>query len=304
MKEKILTPVVCFLALLVAACDGGISGTGAGGISDGPLLEGPDDADTVAITPLDARPLQSDISFTNTANTTARQDAIYKLVNAVVGLGPISARINDGATDPMLPEAGNGYAEGGALYSALVADTFNFDVLATEQLGTDPQAVQIAGINPMVLNAGTATTAILRGSLDTNLNAPIEMFAISNVLGTNNTSTVQIRIIHAAPAFGAAGPVDIHIDPANTGSPASGFPVFENADYANGDIGFVELALGSYVITATDANGVTQRIPTTEAITPSPASSTTFIIMDDPEGVAGVDVILVPLNDGDRSGLP
>ncbi len=300
MKAKTLTPVVYLLALLTAACDGGISGTG--GISE--FMGAPELDSQAPVEMVDAMPLASDIAFTNTADTTLRPDAIYKLVNGVIGIGPISARINDGAVEPSLPATGNDFAEGGALYSALPADTYNFDVVPTSQLTADPEAVQIAGINPMVLNAGTSTTAILRGSLDATLNAPVEMFAIGNVLGTNNTSTIQIRIIHAAPAFDAAGAVDIHIDPANAGQPASGFPVFEDATYSTGDIGFVELASGSYVITATDADGVTQRIPTTDPITPSPGSSTTFIVLDDPDGVAGVDVILVPLNDGDRSGLP
>ncbi len=300
MKAKIITPVVCLFALITAACDGGITGTGG----PTPVFEAPDSDPNAPVAMVDAPPLDSDISFTNDDNTTDRLDAIYKLVNGVISLGPVSARINDGSIDPMLPETGNDYAEGGLLYSALTADIYNFDVVPTDQLVADPQAPQLVGINPFVLNAGTSTTAILRGSLDVELNAPVEILAIGNVLGTNNPSTIQIRFIHAAPAFDAAGPVDIHIDFADTAQPASGFPMIEDASYAMGDIGFVELPADDYVITVTDANGVTQRIPTTEPITRSPASSTTFIILDDPDGVAGVDVILLPINDGDRTGLP
>ena len=304
MKTRIYTAVAALLTLFLAACDGGITGTG--GIND-PILENPPigaEIDPEApIAELDIPPQESDSSFNNATDVSERDDAIFKLINGVVGLGPVNARLQDGMGDAIFETAGLAFGEGGATYVSLPADTLQLDVIPAADFAANPPVQQIVGINPLTLGIGSASTAILRGSLDETLEAPLQIFSISNILSTNNTATIRIRIIHAAPAFDAAGPVDIFISPADNAQPTAGFPTFGEASYEAGDIGFIEVATGSYVLTATDVNGQTQRIPTIDPITPASASSTTIVILDDPDGVPGVDVNLVIINDGDRTGL-
>jgi len=305
MKTRIYTPVAVLLTLFLVACDGGITGTG--GINDLPTISAPPSGAPIdpsaPIEMVDLLPQESDSSFNNSLDESDRNDAIFKLINGVVGLGPINARLEDGVGDAIVGEQGLSFGEGGATYVSLPADTLQLDVVPAADFAADPPVQQIVGINPLTLNAGSATTAILRGSLDEMLQAPLQVFSISNLLSTNNTATIRLRIIHAAPAFDAAGPVDIFISPANNQQPTVGLPTFSNANYEEGDAGFIEVATGSYVITATDVNGQTQRIPTIDPITPAAASSTTIVILDDPDGVLGVDVRLVVINDGDRTGL-
>ena len=305
MKTRIYTPLAALLTLFLAACDGGITGTG--GINDLPIISDPpmggeiDPEAPVAM--VDVPPQESDSSFNNPSNASLRDDAIFKLINGVVGLGPINARLEDGVGEAIVGPAGLAFGEGGATYLSLPADTLQLDVIPAADFAADPPVQQIVGINPLTLNAGSASTAIVRGSLDETLEAPLEVFSISNLLSTNNTATIRLRIIHAAPAFDAVGPVDIFVSPVDNLQPTAGFPTFSSANYEEGDAGFIEVTTGSYVITATDVNGQTQRIPTIDPITPAAASSTTIVILDDPDGVPGVDVVLVVINDGDRTGL-
>jgi len=305
MKTRIVTPLAALLTLFLVACDGGITGTG--GINDLPIISDPPMGGGIdpnaPVEMVDALPQESDSSFNNPSNASLRDDAIFKLINGVVGLGPINARLEDGVGDAIIGEQGLSFGEGGATYLSLPADTLQLDVIPAADFAADPPVEQIVGINPLTLNAGSASTAIVRGSLDETLEAPLAVFSISNLLSTNNTATIRLRIIHAAPAFDAAGPVDIFISPADDTQPTAGFPTFSSANYEEGDAGFIEVTTGSYVITATDVNGLTQRIPTIDPITPAAASSTTIVILDDPDGVLGVDVRLVVINDGDRTGL-
>jgi len=309
MKARLIAPMFV-LCGLIAACDGGINGTGGpgGDFVDNPTtVEGGPGADGVPTTPNDVAdmPLASDVNFANSTDASGRSDAIFKLIHGVSNLGPVVATINDGSGDFFIDLPGLQNGEGGEFYESLPADTFALDVLLADDVTGDEPAEQIVGANPLTLGVGSATTAILRGSLDPALEAPLELLPIANQLSTNDPATIIIRVIHAAPAFDANnGPVDIFVTPESAASPTQGFPMLFGATYEMGDAGFIEIITDSYEITATEAGGQTQLIPTLDAIEPSPSSSTTLIIIDDPEGVAGVDVNVLIVNDGDRTGLP
>lgn len=308
MKARLIAPMFVLIGLL-SACDGGINGTGGPGgdfvdnpptQSGGPGSDGaPEVPDLVAI-----EPLESDVEFANPVDASGRSDAIFKLIHGVSNLGPVVASINDGSGEFFIDLPGLQTGEGGEFYESLTADTLELDVfLADDVTGTEP-AEQIVGANPLTLGVGSATSAILRGSLDPALEAPLELLPIANQLSTNDPGTIIIRVIHAAAAFGANGPVDIFVTPESAASPTQGFPSFSSVTYEEGDAGFIEISTDSILITAVDADGVTQRIPTLDALEPAPSSSTTLIIIDDPDGVPGVDVIVLIVNDGDRTGLP
>jgi len=308
MKVRLIAPMLVLFGLL-AACDGGINGTGGPGgdfPADPPTSQGGPGSDGAPETP-DAvadEPLASDVEFINPIDASGRSDAIFKLIHGVSNLGPVVATINDGSGEFLIDLPGLQTGEGGEFYQSLPADTFALDVLLADDVTGAEPAEQIVGANPFGLGAGSATTAILRGSLDPALEAPLELLPIANQLSSNNAGTIIIRVIHAAPAFSANGAVDIFVTPESAASPIQGFPAFSDVTYATGDAGFLELGTDSFEITATDVNGQTQRIPTLDAIEPVPSSSTTLVIIDDPDGVAGVDVIVLIVNDGDRTGLP
>ena len=310
--------VLLTAAALISACDGGITGTG------GPVLESPDlgpngptivggqgpvidmEAPTgnVAVEALD-----SDIEFANNIDATLRSDSILKIVHTVNNLPPVFALLNQDASNPLISQPGINLGEGADFYLSVAADTHELDVIVTDaQAGPSGLPAQIAGINPLSLSVGSASTFVLRGIPDDSSDAaqtyPIELLAVPNVLSTNNASTVNIRILHAAPNFDAEGPIDIFIRPSDSTNPTTGLSTFEDFGYAVGDTGYFETPVGSYSITATDANGLTQRIPTGDAISPAAGSSTTIIIMDDPNGVPGVDVTFLIMNDVYRTGLP
>ena len=167
MKTRIHTAVAALLTLFLVACDGGITGTG--GIND-PILENPPigaEIDPEApIVELDVPPQESDSEFNNATDVSEREDAIFKLINGVVGLGPVNARLQDGMGDAIFGTAGLAFGEGGATYVSLPADTLQLDVIPAADFAANPPVQQIVGINPLTLGIGSASTAILRGSLD------------------------------------------------------------------------------------------------------------------------------------------
>lgn len=310
--------VLLTTAALLGACDGGIKGTG------GPMLEGPD-ADLVTNPIITGQgpeltmtapsgnvasdALDSDITFANNVDATLRSDSIFKIVHTVNNLAPVYAILNQDLANPLISQPGINFGEGSEFYLSVPADTYELDIVANTG-PSDPAVfpMQVAGINPMSLSAGSASTFILRGLTDDGSGQvqtyPIEVLAVPNVLSTNDENTVNIRILHAAPNFDAVGDVDIYIRPADSTNPTTGLPTFEDFSYTVGDTGYFETIEGDYSITATNADGVTQRIPSTTAISPPAGSSTTIVIIDDQNGVQGVDVSILIINDGDRSGLP
>lgn len=317
MSVKFRLLVLLTTATFLSACDGGITGTG------GPILESPDSSSNgptivgegpgietsapsgdVAVQALD-----SDIDFANNVDATLRSDSILKIVHTVNNLPPVFAILNQDASTPLIPQPGINFGEGADFYLSVAADTHELDVIA---IGAEPGPsglpLQIAGINPLSLSVGSASTFVLRGIPDDGSAAaqtyPVRLLAVPNVLSTNNADTINIRILHAAPNFDAEGSIDIFIRPADSTNPTTGLSTFESFNYAAGNTGYFETPVDSYSITATDANGLTQRIPTTAAISPAAGSSTTIIILDDPNGVPGVDVTFLIMNDGDRTGLP
>lgn len=305
-----------FLAIMATAailggCDGGITGTG-GPMTDlddlvsssdaGPMGGENDPAGDVAVAALN-----SDIEFVNNADASLRSDAIAKIVHTVSGLPAVYAVLNQDFSAPLIAQPGINFGDGAQFYLSLPADSLELDVIALGE-ETSPTPTQIAGINPLILSAGSASTLVLRGlpsSTEADDPYTIEMLAVANILSTNQSSTVNFRVLHAAPLFDAEqGDLDVYVRPADSSNPTTGLPTFEQFDYSVGDSDYFETIAASYSITVTDANGQTQLVPTTDAMTPSPGSSTTIIIIDDPNGVAGVDVEFIIMNDGDRTGLP
>ena len=298
-------------AALVSGCDGGITGTG-GPITEmestiGAIDSGPSSSDAAPSGEVAVASLSSDSEFVNNANATLRSDSIARIVHTVNELPSIYAVLNQDFTAPLIPQPGIDFGDGFQFYLSLPADTHELDIFSLETEPTEPRT-QLAGINPLILSEGSASTLVLRGlttSVEEDDPYVIEMLAVPNVLSTNQGSTINIRVLHAAPLFDAEqGELDVYLRTTDTINPTTGLPTFEDFNYVTGTSGYFETVAGSYSITATDANGQTQVIPTTEPITPSGGSSTTIIIIDDPDGVAGVDVEFLIVNDGDRTGLP
>ncbi len=305
-------------AFLLSACDGGITGTGGPGLEEPSLMNSPEtiivgagpESDTDAPSgSVAVQALDSDITFANNQDATLRPDSILRIIHTVNNFPPVFALLNQDLENPLIAQPGINFGEGSEFYLSVAADTYEMDVIAaTEIADAASLPAQIAGINPLSLSAGSASTLLLRGLPDSGdeetQTYPVSMLAVPNILSTNNANTINIRILHAAPNFDAEGAIDIYIRPADSLNPTTGLPTFEDFDYSVGDSGYFETTVDSYSITATNANGLTQRIPSTDAITPAPGSSTTIVVMDDPNGVAGVDVVFLIINDGDRTGLP
>lgn len=356
--ETITMKSVCKLislfafTLLLAACDGGIKGTGgpvidmegsidavdgsvdggSGGIQesttadnqeepdDMTMLPGPSGMDPVPTAPEVAPDqLPSDTNFATTFDATLRSDALVKVIHGVNGLGPVVAILNQNVDMPLVASPGLSFGEGSQQYLSLVADSYELDLLDANQFAQQTGAlpVQLAGVYPLTLSEGSASTLLLRGLAEPQdpdavvtegetgeeFGYPLEVLAVPNLLGTESADSVQIRIVHAAPLFDGAGSVDIFINSTSAPSATSGIPIFEDFDYVDANTGYYETAHDSYYITVTEPNGLTLRIPTLEPLMATPGSSTTIILLDDPDGVAGMDVKVLILNDGDRSGL-
>jgi len=349
LTMKPVCKLISILAVvtLLGACDGGIKGTGGPMVdldsaSDPTILgTGPVEADGGPEGTVASIATQSDSQFTNNDNATLRSDAVVKIVHGANGVGPIVAFLNQNTSEPLLGLPGVAFGEGDEQYLPLVADSYELDLVEAGLFDSmQPELpTQLAGVYPLTLSAGSASTLILRGMfaepapadavvepeagsqpldatpdpalepgiepLDDESSYPLEVFSIPNSFSNTpgQSVSVQYRIIHAAPLFDQEGPLDIYINSTSSAGPTSGIPIFEDFDYADANTGYYETTPDGYWITATDADGQTQRLATLDPMTQTAGSAITIILLDDPDGVPGVDVNVLILNDGDRTGL-
>ncbi len=298
-------------SLILAGCDGGISGTGGPDTqimmpingTDSEISAGESDTDPAPVGAPQVLPDAEDTSFVNNANVTLRTDAIVNLVNSLSGNADALVVTNNSNTiNPILPLPGLSFSDQSAGYFTLLADTHDIDIVLATDYAQDINAEKIAGVNPMTLAAGSSSTIIVRGVPGAET-TPAQALVIANHTSTNSLNTVEFRVVNAAAQFAMQGNLDIYVLPAGQLPTQNDMPAFKDFSYATGVTDWIEVPAGSWDIVATDAGGLTQRFATAEPLVPAASGSWTIVVRDDPSGVAGVDTELVILNDGDTGAL-
>lgn len=322
----ITKPVLALLCLLfIAACDGGILGTGDGG---DPTIITPDDINSEATdsTDLDSveMPIDSGISngtdssdssdvisepttsapdsspFENNTNVTNRASALLRIVNTESsGSDALVARIQ--ATDntlvdlPGLPEnTSTDYIDVPTNTPFVVALFYSEDVRASN---VETPAYQTP---TLTLSAGTTTTLVVRNTGDNSATPNLITPLTTGV--TDAADQTYVRVVHASTSLLESGGLDIYWVNSNTMGDngaidlSQNHRVTSNLSYEAFASDYITLKPGNYQPIITQA-GTSNVITDTDTLSITEPSVFTVVLTDNTTGSGTGTVQLLKVQD-------
>ena len=281
------------MPIMLAACDGGIIGTGDGEIID---TEG-STPDPVSQTPGTDQESNGSVAFTNNSAATSRQDALIRFVHA-------NARqtdnfvivVNNDRENPLVPLPGLSYAQATQAYRPITpatASSIQIFLAADLQSGA---AQPVAEIDPLMVGAGSVSVVVISTG-NTTQSDNVSVLPLAVTPPTTADEVANVRAVYSARAFNTPNGIDIYFRAAGE-LLVNIDPVFSAISPTTQTVSsYRRVFPGTYELIATQSGEKTPVYTRSGQIEITQGNLLTLIVRDEAFGPVGQAINIIDIDD-------